>query len=49
MAAASVRAKENRRLPEAESRVDVPFLVLVLLALTVGLIMLYSASSEGWN
>ncbi len=45
MAAASVRAKENRRLPEAESRVDVPFLVLVLLALTVGLIMLYSASS----
>ncbi len=34
MAAASVRAKENRRLPEAESRVDVPFLVLVLLALT---------------
>lgn len=45
MAAASVRAKENRRLLEAESRVDVPFLVLVLLALTVGLIMLYSASS----
>ena len=45
MAAASVRAKENRRLSEAESRVDVPFLVLVLLALTVGLIMLYSASS----
>ena len=45
MAAEALRAKENRRLPEAESRVDVPFLVLVLLALTVGLIMLYSASS----
>lgn len=44
MAAASVRAKENRRpLGEAPS-VDYPFLILVLLALAVGLIMLYSAS-----
>ena len=45
MAAASLRAKEDRRLPEAGTRVDYPFLILVLLALTVGLIMLYSASS----
>ena len=44
MAAASVRAKENRRpLGEAPS-VDYPFLILVLLALAVGLTMLYSAS-----
>lgn len=44
MAAESLRAKENRRpLGEAPS-VDYPFLVLVLLALAVGLIMLYSAS-----
>ena len=43
--AASVRAKENRRLFGAETSVDYPFLILVLLALTVGLIMLYSASS----
>ena len=45
MAAAFAHAKENRRLPEAGERVDVPFLVLVLLALAVGLAMLYSASS----
>ena len=45
MAAASLHAKENRRFREAGARVDVPFLILVLLALTVGLIMLYSASS----
>lgn len=39
-------AKENRRRnsPAGES-VDIPFLVLLLLLLTVGLIMLYSASS----
>ena len=38
-------AKENRRpLPRAETSVDVPFLILVLLLLTVGLTMLYSAS-----
>ena len=44
MAAESLRAKENRRpLGEAPS-VDYPFLILVLLALAVGLIMLYSAS-----
>ena len=38
-------AKENRRpLLRAESSVDIPFLILVLLLLTVGLTMLYSAS-----
>ena len=38
-------AKENRRLlPRAETSVDIPFLVLVLLLLAVGLTMLYSAS-----
>ena len=39
-------AKENRcrKLPAGE-RVDIPFLLLLLLLLTVGLIMLYSASS----
>lgn len=40
-----LRAKENRRRIPAEGNVDYIFLVLVLLALTVGLIMLYSASS----
>ena len=44
MAPASLRAKENRRSPGAESSVDYPFLFLVLLALAVGLTMLYSAS-----
>lgn len=44
MAPASLRAKENRRSPRAESSVDYPFLILVLLALAVGLTMLYSAS-----
>lgn len=38
------RAKEDRR-PRAEARVDYPFLLLVLLLLTVGLAMLYSASA----
>ena len=43
--AAALRAKENRRSPGAETSVDYPFLILVLLALAVGLVMLYSASS----
>ena len=38
-------AKENHRLRQrAETSVDIPFLVLVLLLLAVGLTMLYSAS-----
>ena len=38
-------AKENRRpLLRAETSIDIPFLLLVLLLLAVGLIMLYSAS-----
>ena len=38
-------AKENRRpLLRAETSVDIPFLILVLLLLIVGLTMLYSAS-----
>ena len=40
-----LRAKENRRRVPAEGNVDYIFLVLVLLALIVGLVMLYSASS----
>ena len=41
----SLYAKENRRLlPRAETSVDIPFLILVLLLLAVGLTMLYSAS-----
>ena len=36
-------AKEDRRLRTVK-KVDIPFAVLVLLLLTVGLIMLYSAS-----
>ena len=46
MVARSVRAKEDRRLwgkPAAQT-VDIPFLALVLLLLTLGLAMLYSAS-----
>ena len=38
-------AKENRRSPFRETGVDIPFLVLLLLLLTVGLVMLYSASA----
>ena len=38
-----LRAKEDRRL-RAEERVDYPFAILVLLLLTVGLMMLWSAS-----
>lgn len=44
MAAASLHAKENRTDSRA-SEVDFLFLILVLLALCVGLTMLYSASS----
>ncbi len=43
--ASRLPAKENRRLPrEAGERIDFPFLFLVLLLLTVGLVMLWSAS-----
>ncbi len=38
-------AKEDRRRMKAGESVDIPFLILLLLLLTVGLIMLYSASS----
>lgn len=44
MAAGILYAKENRRRFPAEGSVDYPFLILVLLALAVGLTMLYSAS-----
>ncbi len=37
-------AKEDRRSASAAAGVDLPFLVLVLLLLAVGLVMLYSAS-----
>ena len=39
-----LHAKENRRSMGASDSVDVPFLILVLLLLAVGLTMLYSAS-----
>ncbi len=38
-------AKEERRRVSAGEKIDYPFFLLVLLLLTVGLIMLYSASS----
>jgi len=38
-------AKENRRPSMAGESVDIPFLLILLTLLTVGLIMLYSASS----
>ena len=38
-------AKEDRRTRRVGENVDIPFLVLMLLLLSVGLIMLYSASS----
>ena len=44
MAAGNLRAKENHRKLGAAPGVDYPFLILVLLALAVGLAMLYSAS-----
>ena len=40
----SLYAKENRRLLKIGAGVDIPFLVLLLLLLGVGLVMLYSAS-----
>ena len=40
----SLHAKENRRRIPAGESVDIPFLILVLLLLAVGLAMLYSAS-----
>jgi len=39
-----LRAKEDRRRIQAEEKLDYPFLFLTLLLLTVGLIMLWSAS-----
>ena len=42
--ASCLPAKENRRLTQAEETVDYPFLFLLLLLLTVGLVMLWSAS-----
>lgn len=39
-----LRAKEDHRRIRAEERIDYPFLFLTLLLLTVGLIMLWSAS-----
>ncbi len=44
MAAARLRAKEDRRFLSGAT-VDIPFLVLTLLLLAVGLVMLWSASS----
>ena len=44
MAASDWRTKEDRRGIRGES-VDIPFLILTLLLLAVGLLMLYSASS----
>jgi cell division protein FtsW len=38
-------AKEDRRRFSAGEGVDIPFLILLMLLLTVGLVMLYSASS----
>ena len=44
MAAGKLYAKEDRRVFSGET-VDIPFLLLTLLLLVVGLVMLYSASS----
>ena len=44
MAAGKLYAKEDRRIRSGET-VDIPFLLLTLLLLAVGLVMLYSASS----
>ena len=44
MAAGKLYAKEDRRIFSSET-VDIPFLLLTILLLTVGLVMLYSASS----
>ena len=43
MAAEKLHAKEDRRLPGGAG-IDLPFLILLLLLLSVGLMMLYSAS-----
>ena len=45
MAAVDLRAKEDRRQTLAGESVDIPFLILVILLLAVGLTMLYSASA----
>ena len=42
--ASRLSAKENRRLFRADESIDYSFLILVLLLLTVGLLMLWSAS-----
>ena len=44
MAAKGLRPAKDDLRPRAEERIDFPFLLLVLLLLTVGLMMLYSAS-----
>ena len=44
MAAGKLYAKEDRRIRSGET-VDIPFLLLTILLLIVGLVMLYSASS----
>ena len=44
MAAGKLYAKEDRRVSAGET-VDIPFLILLLLLLAVGLLMLFSASS----
>ena len=44
MAAGKLYAKEDRRVFSGET-VDIPFLLLTMLLLVVGLVMLYSASS----
>ena len=40
----TLQAKEDRRLQRADARIDIPFFVLLILLLCVGLVMLYSAS-----
>ena len=42
--ASCLSAKENRRLYRAGEEIDYPFLLLILLLLTLGLLMLWSAS-----
>ena len=45
MATGKLYAKEDRRRNSAGASVDIPFVVLLMLLLAVGLLMLYSASS----
>ena len=40
----SLQAKEDRQLQRADARIDIPFFILLILLLCVGLVMLYSAS-----